>query len=112
MLGLFTAWAARNLSRLWAAFPHPLALARRLMEEGGEQLHRALQLLGLPVLSAGYLLLCGGQVFGKQDNTNAIIGTAGILAYYCWGVYARAKRLREVVAQAGAQPPQPPGGDS
>lgn len=90
------------LTKLWGALPHPFDLAHRLMLEGDEQLHRALQLLGLPVLSAGFLLLCGGQVFAHQDNTTAITALGGILAAYCWGVYKTAKGLRAVV---GAPPP-------
>lgn len=95
------------LLKLWALVPHPLALARRLMQEGDEQLHRALQLLGLPVLSTGFLLLCVGQVFAHQDNTTAITALGGILAAYCWGVYKTAKGLRGAMAQAGLAPKEP-----
>ncbi len=95
------------LLKIWAALPHPLALAKRLMVEGDEQLHRALQLLGLPVLSIGFLLLCGGQVFANQDNTPTITTLGGILAAYCWGVYKTAKGLREAVAKAGLTPKEP-----
>lgn len=91
------------LQRLWAAAPHPFDLAHRLMLEGDEQLHRALQLFGLPVLSAGFLLLCAGQVFAHQDNTTAITALGGILAAYCWGVYKAAKTLRAETAKPGGE---------
>lgn len=100
------------LAKLWAALPHPMALAGRLMREGDEQLHRALQLLGLPVLSAGFLLLCGGQVFKGQDNTTAITALGGILAMYCWGVYKASKSLRQALAAAGVVPPSDEKGEA